>query len=127
MMPWRKTRLSRRAMLGSAPRLNPAVQWRELDSGLIMAVYVRGGPKPLQWLRKLFAMPEIGELLLDAVGTRVIRQIDGRRTVADLTAYVAREFKLSRKEAEVALLKYLDMLARRGFVGFEVHTLDKVS
>lgn len=107
-------------MLGAVPRLNPAVRWNELDSGQTLVVYEKGPFGPIRWLRKLFAAPEVAELLLDEVGAKVVGQIDGRRTVGDLIAYVAKEFRLSRRESEVALLKYMDMLGRRNLVGFEV-------
>ena len=119
-MPARQKRLSRGEMLDAVPRLNAAVQWRRLDSGQTLVAYPKWGGRPVRWLRRLFVVPGVVELLLDEVGSDVVRQIDGRSTVGDLIAYVADRFKLSRKEAEVALLKYLDMLGRRGLVGFEV-------
>ena len=110
----------RREMLGSVPHRNPAVKWNELDSDRILAVYEKAGSRLTRRFRKLFAVPEVSELLLDAIGSKVVRQIDGTRTVGDLIGYVSREFKLSRKEAEVALLKFMDTLARRRLVGFEI-------
>ena len=107
-------------MLGAVPRLNPAVRWNELDSGQTLVVYEKRPFGPIRWIRKLFAAPEVAELLLDKLGAKVVGQIDGRRTVGDLIAYVAKEFRLSRRESEVALLKYMDMLGRRNLVGFEV-------
>ena len=69
---------------------------------------------------KLLAVPDVAQVMLDGPGTKVLEAIDGRRTVAELIEYVAAEFKLSRKESEVSLLNYLEMLGRRGLVGFEV-------
>jgi len=37
-----------------------------------------------------------------------------------LIAHVASEFRLSRKESEVSLLRYMEMLGKRGLVGFAV-------
>jgi hypothetical protein len=104
----------------SVPHLNPAVEWRELDSGLILAVYRRGGPFWHRWLRRIFLQPETGELLLDEPGSRVIRAINGERTLEELVAWCAKEFRLSRKEAEVATHKYINLLAARRLAGFEL-------
>jgi hypothetical protein len=116
----RRPRLSRHQMLDSVPHLNPAVRITELDTGRAMVVYEKGGNGAVRLLRILFAVPETSELLLDEAGTKIVRQVDGKATIAELIAYAAGEFRLSRKESEVAVLKYMDTLGRRGLVGFEV-------
>ena len=116
----RRPRLSRQDMLASVPRVNPAVRLTELDTGRLMVVYEKAGNQAVRWLRKVFAIPEMSEVVLDEAGTKVARQLDGKRTVAEIIAYVASEFRLSRKESEVAVLSYMDTLGRRGLVGFEV-------
>lgn len=113
--------LSRREMLASSPCLNPKVRITELDTGGIMMVYEKAGSMVTRGLRQLFAIPRTSELLLDEIGSRIVRQIDGTKRVSDLILYVAQEYNLSRKEAEVALLTYLDRLGRRNLVGFNVH------
>ena len=107
-------------MLLSVPRLNPAVRLKELDTGQLMMVYEKAGNRTVRFLRKVFAIPEVRELLLDVIGAKVVGRIDGKRNVLDIIAYVAGECKISRKEAEVALLKYLNTLGRRNLVGFEL-------
>jgi hypothetical protein len=107
-------------MLESVPRLNPVVRWDRLDSGEIMAVYEKGGRGLHKVLRRLFALPEVAQLLLDEVGAKVVGQIDGAKTVDDLIGFVSDEFRLSRKEAEVSLLGYMEMLGKRQLVGFEI-------
>lgn len=119
MLLRRQRRLTRDAMMASRPRLNPAVTIATLDTGLLRMVYDKAGGPVLRWARRAFAVPESAEVVLDEIGSAVVRRIDGRETVKGLIAYVADELKLSRKEAEVALLKYLDMLARRSLIGFE--------
>lgn len=112
--------LSRGAMLASVPRLNPAVRWQELDTGEIMVIYKKRSTRLGLFLMKLLCMPELSQLIVDDIGARVIRVIDGKRSVAELIAYVSQEFKMSRKEAEVSLVKYLELLGRRDLVGFEI-------
>ena len=123
-MFFRRKRLSRSDMLASAPHVNPSVRLTELDTGGIRMVYEKAGGSPIRGLRRLFAIPRTAELLLDDIGSRVVRRMDGQRTVQELIRFVAVEYHLSRKEAEVALLAYLERLGRRNLVGFEV-TADK--
>lgn len=120
----RPGQLPREALLGAVPRKNPAVQWRELDSDRILVVYETADKAVVAWVKRFLAVSSVAELLLDEVGSKVVRRIDGRATVAQLIGFVADEFRLSRKEAEVALLKYLDSLARRNLVGLELRAAD---
>lgn len=121
----RRGTLSRQAMLSSAPRLNPAVHWEDLDTGELMAVYRRYTSPWGVWLTKLLCRPELSQLILDKIGARVVRAIDGEKNVSDLIAFVSREFKMSRKESEISLLKYLELLARRNLIGFDVGSTRK--
>ena len=107
-------------MLLSVPRLNPAVRLTELDTGQLMMIYEKAGNRAVRFLRKVFAIAEVRELLLDDIGAKVVGRINAQRNVSDLIAYVASECKISRKEAEMALLKYLNTLGRRNLVGFEL-------
>ena len=122
-----RKRLSRRQMLESTPRLNPAVRWKELESGKMLAAYERHAHGPMRLLMRLAPTAAWSELMLDEVGSAVVRRIDGRHTVADLIAFVAAEHKLNRKEAEVALLKYMETLGRRNLVGFELRRVREES
>jgi len=112
-------------MLESVPRLNPAVRWDDLESGQMMAAYKKAGNGLVRAFRMLFTVPDTAQLLLDEIGAKVVRRIDGVRTVQDLIGYVAQEFKLNRREAEVSLLKYMDLLGRRNLIGFEVRPAAK--
>jgi len=118
-MMTRRKGLTREEMLASVPRLNPAIQWERLDSGELMAVFARRVNLIGRLLAKVLSVPNVGQVVLDEMGSDVVDQIDGERSVGGLIDYVRGKYKLSRKEAEVALLKYLESLGRRGFIGFE--------
>ena len=119
-MTWRRRPTTREQMLESAPVLNPAVRWEHLESGQVMAVYRQDARGIRRLLMKLLAAPEMAQVLLDDAGTRVVGAIDGERTVKDLIAYVSAEFKLSRKESEVSVLEYMEMLGKRRLIGFQM-------
>jgi len=112
-------------MLESVPRLNAGVHWEELDTGELLVTYERDARGLKRVLARLLVAPRTAQVVLDKIGSRVVKQIDGAKTVADLVGFVSEEFKLSRKEAEVALLKYLALLGKRNFVGFDVRPVAK--
>ena len=107
-------------MLESVPCLNPTVRWQELESGEMMGIYKRHTHGIARFLTRLLHTSEIGQVLLDETGSAVVRAIDGKRTVSDLIAHFAEHLHLSRKESEVSLLKFMEMLARRRLIGFAV-------
>ncbi len=111
---------SRQRMLESVPHLNPEVKWEQLDSGELMAVYTCYDGGVRKWLRRLFPRPEKAQVMLDDIGTRVVRSIDGRRRVRDLIAQMEDELQISRKESEMSVVTFLEMLAKRRLVGFAV-------
>jgi hypothetical protein len=57
---------------------------------------------------------------LDELGAFVWHSIDGTRTVEDVITHFAREKRLNLREAEVAVLTFLQTLTRRGLVGLVV-------
>jgi hypothetical protein len=118
-------KLPRREMMDSVPRLNPAVRWEELDSGVLSAAYRKDMPGWRKVFARIAVAPEVGHIALDKTGSQVVRAIDGQRTIRDLIALVSDRFKLSRKEAEVSTLKYMEALGRRGLVGFEIRPAEK--
>lgn len=112
--------IPRKRLLSAVPCLNPAVRWEPMDSGQLMAVFPRYSGRLARMVSRLLALPETGQLLLDDVGSSVVQQIDNRRSLADLIAFVAHEYKLSRKESEVSLLAYMNTLGRRRLIGFRL-------
>ena len=109
---------SRQDMLASIPCLNPDVRWEVLDSGEMMAIYRRHRAGAGKWLARFFHLNETVQVALDEPGTQVVRCIDGRRSVKNLIQHAQEMFHLSRREAEAAVLKYLEILAQRRLVGF---------
>ena len=107
-------------MLESIPLPNPEVRWETLESGRKMVVYAKRRGLLTRLLGRVVPMADTGQVALDRMGTLVLEQMDGAKTVQDLISFVADEFKLSRKESEVSLLSYMETLGRRGVVGFQV-------
>lgn len=81
------------------------------DGGLRVSV-----PVKQMWL---FKLPEGSRKTfeLDEVGRFVWEQCDSRTTLQSIIEAVAKKYQLNLREAEVATLKFLDMLSRRKLVG----------
>jgi hypothetical protein len=55
---------------------------------------------------------------LDEVGTFIWRQIDGRRSVADILTALVAEYEVAEPEARVDLIEFIDELAARKLITF---------
>jgi len=116
----KKKSLSRERFLGARPVLNPAIKVEESDGGAItLIVPVSKSNLPMLLTRSL-SLPNERKIQLDETGTRVWRKIDGKTTMAELSKWMADEFKITQREAEVSLGIYLDKLIEKGLVGVSV-------
>ncbi|HSV72913.1 MAG TPA: PqqD family protein [Chthonomonadales bacterium] len=65
-----------------------------------------------------FRLPEARDVQLDEVGSFVWGLCDGEHTVEGIVQKTAKHYKLNRREVEVSVTTYLQMLAQRRFIGF---------
>src|SRR5438132_8201304 len=65
-----------------------------------------------------FHVPEARGVQLDEVGTYVWSLCDGTNTVESIVKQTSREYKMNRREVEMSVTKYLQMLAERNFIAF---------
>ena len=117
--------LDRRRSLALKPLRNPAVAWNPRESGAPITIEIplerRAVPKPLVWVAAKLARrqpPTTRRIELDPVGSFVWRAADGQRTVRELTWLLAAEYRLNRKDAEVALFEFMRQLASRNLLAF---------
>jgi len=100
----------------SVLRLATGVESSLTDTGLLR---LRAAPikpwGPLRALAWLLRVPRRAEVELDAIGTWVIAQMDGR-SLNQLAADLGQHLKLSRREAETALADFTSMLVKRHLV-----------
>ncbi len=73
-------------------------------------------PRPHGTLQRLLPVPEFRTFILDKVGGFVWENIDGERSVREIADLLVKSFKMTKEEAEVSLLRYLQMLSTRGLV-----------
>lgn len=88
------------------------------DGGARLKVPLR----PTKWAGRLFRMPEgaTKTFELDSVGLFVWNHCDGKTTVQQLIRKLAREHKLTLREVEVATIRFLQMLVKKGLIGMSV-------
>jgi len=117
--------LDRRRSLALKPLRNPLVAWNPQQGSAPVTIEIplqrRAVPKPLVWLASKLARrqpPTTRRIELDPVGTFVWRAADGTRSVRELIWLLAAEYRLNRKDAEVALFEFMRQLASRQLLGF---------
>ena len=110
-MQWRATKkgkhISREAMLASKPVRNELVEWERDDNNEVVIRLTRQDNWKVKVLAKLFYIPKQRKIGLDTVGSQVWEMCDGKHSVDRMIRILAKEHKLNRKEAEVALMAYL--------------------
>ncbi|GBC70460.1 Coenzyme PQQ synthesis protein D [Candidatus Calditenuaceae archaeon HR02] len=100
------------------PVKNPNTESTTTASGE-MSVRLRM-PRPRGVLQRLLPVPEFRTFILDKVGGFVWENIDGERNVREIANLLVRSFKMTREEAEISLLRYLQMLSTRGLIYLRV-------
>jgi hypothetical protein len=120
----RRQPADRRRTFSLVPLRNPMVDWEPRENGPVcihVPLQRRPAPRPLLWIAAKLARkppPDRRALELDPVGSFVWRAADGRRTVRQLIWLLAAEYRLNRKDAEVALLEFMRQLSSRNLLGF---------
>jgi hypothetical protein len=127
-----RTPPDRRRIMALMPIRNPHASWTPPVGPLPVIIRIplqrRPAPKLLLWLATKFANrkpPDNRSLELDPVGSFVWRAVDGRTTVRQLIWRMVAEYKLNRKEAEVALLDFLRQLSSRNLIALGHIPADK--
>ena len=113
-----KPSIDRRQSLEGIPVLNPGVATDEReDHTLVLRVPAARGQGFLARFQ-----PEVIEkqIKLDAVGSFVVRQIDGRRNVFAIVEALIGRYKLNRREAELSCVEFLRSLAQRRAISIAI-------
>lgn len=102
------------------PVRNSQLTWEKQDGGEVLLTVPQR--QDVGWLTRTLARwlkaPLERHVELDAVGGFVWELCDGTLTVESVVQKAARQFKMNRREAEVSVTTFLQMLHERNFVGF---------
>ncbi len=115
--------LNRAEALRCVPRKNPGVTVERIAADQVQLVYtVRLRPWFLALTRRLGGPAEterIKKLQLDELGTATWDLLDGQATVRQIVDRFAERYQLHRREAEVAVTRFLRELGRRGLIALQ--------
>ena len=118
-----KKGFSREEFLQLKPIKNPFLEWTRSPDG---EVVITLRPRELQakgsrWVRFLSRIPPTPpkekRVNLDKIGSFVWERCDGKHRVAEIVQELCNEYKIMAREAEVSLSSFLQLLAKRKFIG----------
>ena len=119
-MPFLKPRpkLMLEQTLSARPVRSASAELTRRDDGGVVSVPAR----PPRWAGWLLRVPAAARkrFELDPIGLFVWDQCDGKTTVRRMIHNLARDYRLSAREAEVATRQFLHTLARKGLIAFAV-------
>ena len=107
-------------LLAARPVRNALVQWTQDEAGMVTLTIERRADVKTRLLAVVFPIPPRRRLELDDLGSEVWEMCDGEVPLREMMERVARKHKLSLREAEQSLRKFLNDLAQRGLVGFKI-------
>jgi hypothetical protein len=110
-----KQSLSREASLNAKPVATKILERHELPDGGARLVF-RYQPTRMQ--RLLLRIPDTAtrKYEMDLYGLQVLELCDGQRNVKHIIKRFAKDHSLDPREAERAVLKFLEILVRKGLV-----------
>lgn len=113
-------KLTREQSMNAIPIRNPLLHWGRNDSDNIVVAMDRRQDWMGQAMEWLFMVPPKRKVQLDEVGSTVWESCDGENTVNDIIKILSGKYKLSRREVEMSLTKYLRTLGQRKMIGFMI-------
>ncbi|MGB9797243.1 MAG: PqqD family protein [bacterium] len=108
--------ISKKEALNTIPIRNPYLEWSKNEDGEVVIQV----PRRNDWIGKvlafIFAPPEKRQVVLDKIGTMVWELADGKHTFEEIVYSLKREYKLTRREAEVGVATFLRELGKRKLI-----------
>lgn len=102
--------------LDYVPVCAPGFTWEE-NKGMVTVTMENKGF--YNWLaQKLFKKPRFSHIDLDRYGSYVWKQMDGKRTIYDISFLVREHFGKEAEPVEQRLAEYFRILYRNHFIGY---------
>ena len=108
----------KQAVFHLRPVRNDAIEWQSNDDGEALLTVPRRNDRVGKLVGFCFRVPDAKAVQLDEVGTFVWQLCDGSSTVEGIVKQTCKEYKLNRREVEISVTTYLQMLSERNFIGF---------
>jgi hypothetical protein len=108
----------RQKVFNYRPVRNDSIEWETSPTGETLLKVPRREGRRSKLLALWFRIPEVRKVELDEVGSFVWTLCDGKNTVESIVKQTSQQYKLNRREVEISVTTYLQMLAERNFIGF---------
>lgn len=113
----KKPNIDKKQALTIVPVRHPDVKWERNETEVVLSVPTRDD-KVAKIVKKIVKnLPEFRQIGLDEVGSDVWELCDGQRTIDSVVTAIAKDHKLTRREAEVSVTMFLQTLAKRNLIG----------
>lgn len=112
--------MDRKGALTLRPGRNSQLTWERQPEGKTMLTVPmsRKAGKITRLLAQWLRAPSERRVELDEVGGYVWELCDGNHTVETIVQKTGREYKMNRREAEVSVTMFLQMLHEKNYIGF---------
>ncbi len=112
--------VDRQATLRLRPAHNSKLSWERSESGETILTVPQNDrvSRVTRWMARWLSAPTERRVELDEVGGFVWELCDGSHTVDTIVTRTGKHFKMNRREAEVSVTMFLQMLHQRNFIGF---------
>ena len=122
-LPFLKIRppdVDRQATLTLRPGRNSLLTWERSETGGMVLTVPQNqkAGKFTKAMAKWLRAPTERKVELDEVGAYVFEMCDGSHTVETIVQKTGRQYKMNRREAEISVTMFLQMLHERNFIGF---------
>ncbi len=123
-LPFLKIRppeVDRDAVLILRPGRNSSITWEQQTTGeTILTIPLENSSnrgRINKFMSRWFRTPDERRVELDEVGAFVWELCDGNLTVEGIVQRASKKYKMNRREAEVSVTMFLQMLHERKFIG----------
>ena len=108
--------VSREMILSAIPVRNPACDWQQVSGEEVRITLHRREDWRGRLVAVFFPAAETRKVQLDEIGSAIWAMCDGENSVSVISRVLSEKYGLERKEAEVSLLAYLNILLRKRMV-----------
>ncbi len=110
--------MDRQGALTLRPARNSALTWETSEPGKTMLTVPLEHKGPTRVLARVMRAPTERRVELDEVGGFVWELCDGTNTIEAIVQKTGKEYKMNRREAEVSVTMFLQMLHEKNYIGF---------
>ncbi len=115
----RPPQVDRKAAMLLRPVRNSLLTWEKREGGeTILNVPLNQKAGLTRAMARWLKAPNERRVELDEVGSFVWELCDGSHTVESVVQKTSKQYKMNRREAEVSVTMFLQMLHERNFIGF---------